>query len=797
MVYKRSNIELAKKIAARLDELRAIRSYASRCRAVLFRGASAGAMPGNWADSDHSPQQLRFDRFLMAAASSLMVIFLLGLCWWERVLAAGPFVFASIAILVCIVAFYGLFRSGLNKKMRDPSLTVPMILASTSVISYVAYHLNEDARGVFLLVYLVSMLFGVFRLGTRKLLLISLYVLCSYGAVIWLLTRHEPTAGRVHLETLQWMILANVLIWFSLMGGYIRELHRSAGEALRKSEAHFRSVAESANDAIISADNLGCIVFWNKAAEKTFGYTQEEVLGQPLTMLMPERYWEAHLRGMQHFLTTGEARVSGKLLELAALHKDGTEFPIDLSLASWRSRQEIFFTAILRDITERKRAAEKLSHFAQHDFLTDLPNQVLLTDRLDQAIALAHRQGKRVGLLFLDLDHFKHINDSLGHAIGDRLLQSVAQRLVGCVRGADTVCRQGGDEFLILLAEIEDTQDAANVAEKLLAAVTVPHFIDLHELHITSSIGISVYPDDGVNAETVIKNADIAMYHAKASGRNNYQFFTGEMNARALKRHSLENNLRRAVKLKDFVLHYQPKVNLETGRITGTEALIRWLHPHLGLIPPAQFVPMAEASGLIVPLGQWVLREACEQVRAWLDAGLLAVPVAVNISMVEFNHKSFLEGVHAILKNTGLEPRYLELELTESVLMQHTASTVSMIEALKTLGVQLAMDDFGMGYSSLNYLRHFQIDCLKIDQSFISEIPLNANECAITKAIIALAKSLKVRVTAEGIEKDEQLAFLRAYGCDEGQGYYLGKPMVARDFEALLNRKYASSHQAQ
>jgi PAS domain S-box-containing protein len=343
VVYKRSNIKMARRIAGWIEELRAPRTYPSR-----------GATPGNSAESDDSAQQLRFRGFLMAAATSLMVIFLLALCWWEEVLMTRPFVLVSIAILVCILVFYGLFRSGLNKKLRDPSLNVPMIISSISVISYALYYLN-GARGVFLLVYLVSMLFGVFRLDTRKLLAISVYVLCSYGAVIWLLMRYAPNTVHLQLEMLQWMVLASVLIWFSFMGGYIRKLRKTAGEALRKSEAHFRSVAESANDAIISADRLGHIVFWNAAARKIFGYAQEEVLGRPLIMLMPERYREAHLRGIQHFLTTGEARVSGKLVELAALHKDGTEFPIDLSLATWHSREETFFTAIVRDTTERKR----------------------------------------------------------------------------------------------------------------------------------------------------------------------------------------------------------------------------------------------------------------------------------------------------------------------------------------------------------------------------------------------------------------------------------------------------------
>ena len=430
-----------------------------------------------------------------------------------------------------------------------------------------------------------------------------------------------------------------------------------------------------------------------------------------------------------------------------------------------------------------------MAHLAHHDFLTDLPNRMLLSDRVANAIALARRHGKQCAVLFLDLDRFKHINDSLGHPIGDQLLQSVAQRLVACVRGSDTVSRQGGDEFVVLLSEIEHAEDAALSAEKILLALAAPHSIAENELHITASIGISIYPEDGQDAETLIRCADTAMYHAKDKGRNNYQFFTEDMNVRAVERQFLEGSLRRALERQEFVLHYQPKINLQTGAITGVEALIRWRHPERGLIPPAQFVPIAEDCGLIVPIGRWVLREACRQAQAWIDAGLPPMPVAVNISALEFQSKDFLDGVRAILKETRLNPRYLELELTESVLMQDAESTAPALIALKAIGVRLAIDDFGTGYSSLSYLRQFPIDTLKIDQSFVREITAGSLDDTIVSAMISMGRTLKQRVVAEGVETAEQFAFLRRQHCDEGQGYHFSRPVSAEEFVTLLKTK--------
>jgi diguanylate cyclase (GGDEF)-like protein len=435
--------------------------------------------------------------------------------------------------------------------------------------------------------------------------------------------------------------------------------------------------------------------------------------------------------------------------------------------------------------------SRQIAHSAEHDFLTGLPNRMLLNDRVSQAIVLAARHTKQVALLFLDLDGFKHINDSLGHPVGDKLLQSVAQRLVDCARGSDTVSRQGGDEFVVLLSEVQQAEDAAIAARRMLEAVAEPHSIDQHDLFVTASIGVSIYPEDGPDAETLIKNADTAMYQAKENGRQSFQYFKPAMNARAVERQSIEEGLRRALQRNEFTLHYQPKINFKTGAITGAEALIRWTHPTRGSVSPAQFIPVAEECGLILPIGNWVLRQACEQAQAWVDAGLPPATVAVNVSAREFRDDSFLDGLSVVLDDTGLDPRSLELELTESVLMKHPESAASILQTLRQRGVQVAIDDFGTGYSSLSYLRRFQIDALKIDQSFVGGITTVADDASIVTAVISMAQSLKLRVVAEGVETLEQSVFLRDHECDEAQGYYFGRPVPAQRFAELLGRNPA------
>jgi EAL domain-containing protein (putative c-di-GMP-specific phosphodiesterase class I) len=357
---------------------------------------------------------------------------------------------------------------------------------------------------------------------------------------------------------------------------------------------------------------------------------------------------------------------------------------------------------------------------------------------------------------------------------------------VECVRASDTVSRQGGDEFVVLLSEIEQSEDAAITARRMLKAVAQPHSVDQHDFHVTTSLGVSVYPDDGLDAETLIKNADTAMYQAKENGRQSFQFFMPAMNVRAVERQSIEEDLRRALQQREFALYYQPKINLATGAIAGAEALIRWTHPTRGLVSPADFIPIAEDCGLIVPIGAWVLREACAQARAWMDAGLPATTMAVNVSAMEFREEGFLDGVFAILSETGLDPRYLELELTESVLMKHAAATATILHTLRESGIRVAVDDFGTGYSSLSYLRKFPVDAVKIDQSFVRQISTAGDDTTIVKAVIGMAQGLKLRVIAEGVETLEEVAFLRACRCEEAQGYYFSRPVLPHQFGLFL-----------
>jgi diguanylate cyclase (GGDEF)-like protein/PAS domain S-box-containing protein len=574
------------------------------------------------------------------------------------------------------------------------------------------------------------------------------------------------------------------------------EISRDLSES-KESETKYRGLLEAAPDAMVVVDQSGGIVLLNVQAEKQFGYRRDELIGQKVKNIIPEGFAERLIADALRSAEDALAQQIGTGIELNGRRKDGSEFPIEIMLSPLEGAEGILVTAAIRDISARKRAEAQMIHSSEHDFLTGLPNRMLLNDRVNQAIRMAIRHKRKVAVLFLDLDGFKHINDSLGHPTGDKLLQSVGKRLVGCVRGSDTVSRQGGDEFVVLLSEEEDSKDASVTAKKMLRAVAEAHFIDQHDLHITCSVGVSLYPDDGLNAETLIKNADTAMYQAKENGRQTYQYFKPAMNVRAVERQSLEESLRRALERQEFVVHYQPKINLKTGRISGAEALLRWTHPTRGLVSPGQFIPVAEDCGLILPIGTWVLRQACQQARTWVDAGLSLGTMAVNISAMQLRSENFLEGVFAILQDTRLDPRLLELELTESVLMKHAESTASILTALRDRGVQVAVDDFGTGYSSLSYLRKFPIDALKIDHSFVGQITTVPDEIIIVKAVIGLGRSLKLRVVAEGVETKEQLAFLQAHHCDEAQGYYFSRPVLPQQFAKLLKTGIAKAASAE
>ncbi|MHB1053047.1 MAG: putative bifunctional diguanylate cyclase/phosphodiesterase [Thiobacillus sp.] len=564
---------------------------------------------------------------------------------------------------------------------------------------------------------------------------------------------------------------------------------KAVEETLYIEKARAEITLNSISDAVIGTDMEGNVDYLNLAAETMTGWEKEEALGHPISEVM-KIINGSTLKPQPNpvELVLQQNKPMGLAAGTILIRRDGNKVAIEDSTAPIHDSNGNISGAVIvfHDVTATQEMTVKMAHLAQHDFLTSLPNRVLLNDRIAQAIGLADRCDTTFAVLFLDLDNFKHINDSLGHAIGDKLLQSVAQRLVNCVRNSDTTSRQGGDEFVILVSVDRHAEDAALTAEKMLIALAVPHFIDGHELHVTTSIGISIYPADAHNVEALIKNADTAMYQAKEKGRNNYQFFKPEMNVRAVERQVIEAQLRQALERQEFVLHYQPKVNLDTGMITGAEALLRWNHPERGLMLPDRFVPIAEACGLIVPIGRWVLREACAQTKVWEDAGLKPGSVAVNISALEFSRKGFVEYVRDVLNETRLAPRCLQLEITETVLMRDAKFSTAVLQQLKSMGVLLAVDDFGTGYSSLSYLHQFPIDVLKIDQSFVQDIGSRNGNGIIVSTVIALGTSFKQQVVAEGVEEQMQLAFLKSRNCAEGQGYFFSRPLGAEQFAALL-----------
>ena len=545
----------------------------------------------------------------------------------------------------------------------------------------------------------------------------------------------------------------------------------------------------SIGDGVMSIDLWSQVTYLNAVAETLTGWSQEEAAGRPLAEVF--RVIDSTSRKpVQNpmLLAIRQNKTVGFTPNCILVRRDGSEAAIEDSAAPIHDRRGHVTGAVIvfHDVSATRALSARMSYLAQHDSLTDLPNRTLLRDRLMQSMSLAQRHRQKLAVLYLDVDRFKHINDSLGHGIGDRVLQSVAQRLLTCVRTSDTVSRHGGDEFVILLADAAHAQDAIVSAEKILLALAAPHLIEQHDLSITASIGIAVYPDDGTDAETLMKHADFAMLHAKDSGRNNFQFFKPEMNVRAIERQSLESGLRHALEQQQFVLHYQPKIDLGTGTIVGAEALIRWRHPQRGLITPSHFIPVAEESGFIAPISRWVIREGCRQARAWQDAGLAPMRIAINTSAVDLRAKDFAATVGTILAETGLEPRYLELEFTEKFLMQDSKATTTVLKQLKEMGVHLALDDFGTGYSSLSYLKRFPIDTLKIDQSFVRDLTTDTDDASIVRAVIGMGESLRMLVVAEGVETREQLNFLREHACPEAQGFYFSHPVVAEEFSQLM-----------
>jgi diguanylate cyclase (GGDEF)-like protein/PAS domain S-box-containing protein len=591
----------------------------------------------------------------------------------------------------------------------------------------------------------------------------------------------EPQAIQAIQEGAQDYLIKGQIEPHKLMRALGNAVERKMNEEILFNEKErAQTTLDCIADALICTDMSGNITFFNPIASRMMGWPLKEAVGRHLTEAF--RIVDATTRKaiLDPMAKAASENLTGKLpLNCMLINRDGHEMFIEDSVAPIHDREEKVTGAVIvfRDVSAARAQSERIAHLAEHDPLTGLPNRLLFNDRVGQAISLARRHGGRVAVLFLDLDGFKHINDSLGHAAGDEFLKSVARRLLNSVRTPDTVSRQGGDEFVLLLQDVQGPEDAAATARRVLQAVAEVHLADHSALHVTASIGVSLYPDDGLDVETLIKNADIAMYQAKKNGRQSYQFFRQDMNVTAVEGESIEESLRRALERNELTLHYQPKVDLRTGIITGAEALSRWVHPTRGTIPPGQFIPIAEESGLILPIGAWVFGEACTQARAWADAGMLAKTIAVNVSGVQFQSGNFLDGLFAALSDFGLDPGFLELDVTESVLMNHPERTAFVLKALRDKGVQVSVDNFGTGNSSLSSMQKLPLNALKIDRSFVRQITTVPGGTTAVGEFIDMGRSLNLRVIAEGVETAEDLEFLWEHDCDEAQGNFFSRPV--------------------
>jgi len=626
---------------------------------------------------ERDPEQVaRIRQFLLASITYAISVPLLVLANWFGLIMMSSVIALVVAMMVITTVFYLVFRTGLNLRFSDPSLTWQQILVTNVVLMAVVFSLNQG-RAFALIMCLVVLLFGAFRFNTREFVRVTLMILAGYALVINLLMFLKPETVNVYVEWFQWAGMAAFLPFFGVVGGKISELR---------------------------------------------------------------------LR----------------------LHRSNEELSTALS---------------------------SVRRIATHDHLTGLPNRVLFNEELLRALAKVERHKRPAGLFVLDLDRFKVINDTLGHQFGDRVLQETARRLQSCVRESDILARLGGDEFVVLLEEFGEEANLTEIARKLLAAVTGLGSIDGREIGLSVSIGICSAPNDGRDAKTLFANADIAMYRAKELGRNNYCFYSSEMHTYTLEKLSLEASLRHALERGEFRIHYQPKIDIESGAITGVEALLRWQHPEHGLVGPDKFIPLAEATGLIVPIGLWTLREACERGKAWQNLGLQRFSIAVNLSATQFRQDDLVPQLAEILKSTGFDPKYLELEITEMVVMQDPDKVVTKLEELRRMGVRLAIDDFGIGYSSLGYLKRFPIDSLKVDRSFVRDLAHSSDDVAITRAVIAMAHSLGMNVVAEGVELKEQFDVLRKEGCDEFQGW-LCRPALAEDDLLRFIRENAAQPEA-
>jgi diguanylate cyclase (GGDEF)-like protein len=618
-------------------------------------------------------QVVRLRRFVLGSAAYGVSVALLGVAHVLGLIATGPMVSAAILMFAVNLAFFLAFRTNLNERFQDPSLTWLQVLAGASVLMFVVYHFDRE-RGLALMMSLLVLSFGTFRFNTREFLTAAGSILAGYALVINLLMWQKPDSINVWLEAFQWLTLALVLPCFAFIGGRLSEMR----QRLRR--------------------------------------------------------------------TNGE-------------------------LSS---------------------ALETIQKMATHDTLTALPNRTLFNEELLHALAQASRHDRGLALFFLDLDRFKFVNDTLGHSLGDRVLQEAARRLTAAVRSSDLVARLGGDEFVLLIEDFRNADELAEIANKVLGAFAPSMVMDGQELGLSVSIGICTFPGDGSDAQALISNADIAMYRAKEQGRNRFCFYSAEPNVLSHERLSLEAGLRHALERNELEVFFQPKIEFPTNKVSGVEALIRWRHPQLGLLLPDKFIPLAEDIGVIVPIGYWTLKHVCDRARRWQELGM-SLPVAVNLSASQFHEPDLVARMGAIMRSSGVSPNLIEVEITESMVMRDPARAAKVMEGLRAMGVRISIDDFGTGHSSLGYLKRFPIDRLKVDRSFVRDLPHNNDDVAITRAVIAMAHSLKMTVVAEGVEHQDQFDLLRSEGCDEFQGFLCAKPMVEDELLKFLSARRAQA----
>lgn len=700
------------------------------------------------------------------------------------------FLYTGIAI-ICGSSFYILHKTGLSERFKDPTLALPHLLI-VSANQFLGLFLLPQLNFLFLIRIVETAAYGLFLLTVRQFMIlfiiyaVGLGIFIRFGAVI------SFPASTLALKVLLYFSLLLTVSRFILGSVYLDFLRSrlvAINKAIKESEARFRALTDLSSDWYWEQDaDFRITRFESGRASKDL--PPEMLLGKRLfesgiTIKTPGG-WEAH-----------EAQIMAhQPFRDLILHFDVPDNHDLYISASGEAVLDINgvlqgYRGVARDISEQKRADARIEHLATHDGLTGLPNRVMYNQMLGVAVQSALRYGGSFAVLFIDLDRFKFINDTLGHQAGDQLLKEISTRFRQTLRASDIVARLGGDEFVVLVPQVHEKKEIAIIARKIVDAAIAPFVLQGQECRVTASVGIAIFPDDAQDELTLTKSADIAMYAAKEAGKNNYQFFSAQVRSHALERMALETNLRQALERNELTVYYQAKRDLASGAISGVEALLRWQNPELGTISPAQFIPIAEETGMIVPIGKWVLRTACMQNMAWQREGLPPVCMAVNLSVRQFTDDHLLLDIATILKETGMDPRLLELEITEGLVMRDPAKAITLLAAIKEIGVRLAIDDFGTGYSSLAQLKNFPIDTLKVDRSFIREVATNASDKAITEAIIAMGKTLCMTVIAEGVETEEQEDFLRQNSCDQMQGYYFSKAVLPEEFASLLRTYHA------